>query len=70
LRVLSPEAAWRRLALLQQALDDAPALALAVRRLPLREQLTMTIELLRDAEGCDAGQDEPLPSNVLRFRPR
>jgi len=37
----------------------------AIRRLPIRDQLRMTLELLGDAD-----EPQPLPANVLRFRPR
>jgi hypothetical protein len=62
--VLAPGVAWQRLLLLQEVLDDQPELARAVRRLPLREQLSLTIALLEDDEA------QPLPANVVRFRPR
>jgi hypothetical protein len=68
--VVQPEAAWRRLALLQQALDDAPALAHAVRRLSLFDQLVLTIELLEDAEASESEFLDVLPPNVIPFRPR
>jgi hypothetical protein len=62
--VLPPGVAWQRLLLLQEVLDDQPELARAVRRLPVREQLSMTLALLEDDES------RPLPPNVVRFRPR
>ena len=62
--MLPPGVAWQRLLLLQEVLDDQPELARAVRRLPLREQLSLTLALLED------DQPQPLPANVLRFRPR
>ena len=63
--MVPPGVAWQRLLLLQEVLDDQPELARAVRRLPLRDQLSLTLELLDDA-------DEPQapPANVVRFRPR
>ena len=63
--VLPPGVAWQRLLLLQEVLDDQPELARAVRRLPLREQLAMTLQLLDDLEDT-----RPLPANVVPFRPR
>jgi hypothetical protein len=62
--VLPPGVAWQRLLVLQEVLDDQPELARAVRRLPLREQLSMTLALLENDE------PRPLPANVVRFRPR
>jgi hypothetical protein len=53
------------LLLLQEVLDDQPELARAVRRLPLRDQLSLTLELLEDAH-----EPQALPANVVRFRPR
>jgi hypothetical protein len=40
--------------------------AYAVRRLPLLDQLELTVELLNDVYGPEA----ELPSNVIPFRPR
>jgi hypothetical protein len=53
------------LLLLQEVLDDQPELARAVRRLPLRDQLSLTLELLEEAD-----EPQALPANVVRFRPR
>ncbi|HTD80212.1 MAG TPA: hypothetical protein VK898_21430 [Chloroflexota bacterium] len=63
--MVPPGVAWQRLLLLQEVLDDQPELARAVRRLPLRDQLSLTLELLDNA-------DEPQapPANVVRFRRR
>ena len=63
--VVPPGVAWQRLLLLQEVLDDQPELARAVRRLPLRDQLSLTLELLDDAD-----EPQALPANVVRFRPR
>jgi hypothetical protein len=47
-----------------------PAIAYVVRCLPLFEQLELTVELLKQAEWPDFEKPEPLPPNVVRFRPR
>lgn len=55
---------------MQQAVDQDPALANAVHCLPLYDQLDLTLELLRQEEWPDFDEPEPLPPNVVRFRPR
>ena len=70
--MLQPRAAWERLVLIQEVLGEQPALARALRSLPLYEQLTLTLELLDEEEEdwLTPFQTEPLPSNVVPFRPR
>jgi hypothetical protein len=63
--VVPPGVAWQRLFLLQEVLACQPELARAVRRLSLRDQLVMTIELLDEND-----EPSPLPPNVVLFRPR
>ncbi len=67
--MLSPQAAWQRLFWMQAVVADQPALAHAVRRLSLYEQLELTLQLLGD-EWPEAASPEPLPANVIPFRPR
>jgi hypothetical protein len=43
---------------------EQPALARAFQRLSLYEQLSITLELLREPE------DTAVPDNVVQFRPR
>jgi len=53
----------------QAVLAEQPAVARAVRRLSLYDQLALTLELLRDAE-CPDAQTSDLPANVIPFRRR
>ena len=62
--MLGPGAAWERLELLREVLLDQPPLARAFNRLPLYDQLLLTLELLHEPE------PDPLPDNVVPFRPR
>jgi hypothetical protein len=62
--VLPPGLAWQRLLQLQDVLAEQPELAHAVRRLPLYDQLAMTVELLLDSPETA----EALPANVIPFR--
>jgi hypothetical protein len=55
---------------MQQVLAEQPAVARAVRSLSLHDQLSLTLELLRTADWPDTQSREPLPANVVRFRPR
>ena len=64
--VLGPAAAWERLELLREVLLEQPPLARAFSRLPLYDQVLLTLELLQEAEA----ETEVRPNNVLRFRPR
>jgi hypothetical protein len=47
-----------------------PAVARAVRCLPLSDQLELTLELLCQRDWPDFDDVEELPPNVVRFRPR
>jgi hypothetical protein len=55
---------------MRHIVEHQPAIAHAVRCLPLYDQLKLTLELLRQREWPAFGEPEPLPPNVLRFRPR
>jgi len=55
---------------MQQVVADQPAIAHAVRCLRLRDQLELTLELLRQHDWPDVAESEPLPPNVVRFRQR
>lgn len=67
--MLPPSAAWQRLFHVQEVLAEQPAVARAVRSLSLYDQLSLTLELLRDSDWPEPDTRE-LPSNVLRFRRR
>ena len=45
-------------------------MAHAVRCLSLRDQLELTLELLRQDDWCEEERMDTLPPNVIRFRPR
>ena len=51
-------------------LAEQPLIAHAVRCLPLCDVLELQLELLRQPDWPDFEQPEPLPPNVIRFRPR
>ena len=68
--VLAPRHAWDRLRDMKQVVDRQPAIAHAIRCLPLYDQLELTLELLRQDDWPEFDQRERLPSNVVRFRPR
>jgi hypothetical protein len=55
---------------MQDVVERQPAIAYAVQRLPLFDQLELTVELLKQADWPDFEKPEPLPPNVVRFRPR
>jgi hypothetical protein len=63
--VLPPGLAWQRLLLLREVVTEQPELARAFQRLPLYDQLALTVDLLRDSDA----PPEPMPSNVILFRP-
>jgi hypothetical protein len=69
-RLLPPHAGWLRLKEVQNVLAEQPAIAHAVRCLPLYDQLQLTVELLQQEDWPDFDEPEVLPSNVIRFRPR
>jgi len=66
----SPEIAWMRLAHMRDVVRREPAVAHAVRCLSLRDQLELTLELLRQDDWCDDDPTDSLPPNVIPFRPR
>jgi hypothetical protein len=55
---------------MQFVLADQPLIAHAIRCLPLYDILELQLELLRQADWPDFEQPQPLPPNVIRFRPR
>jgi hypothetical protein len=62
--------AWARLKDMQQVIVDRPAIAHAVYCLPLYDQLELMLALLRQPDWPDFDEPEPLPPNVIPFRPR
>jgi hypothetical protein len=68
--VLAPDAGWQLLFRMQEVLAEQPAVARAVRRLSLHDQLSLTLQLLRTVDWPATPTAEPLPPNVVRFRPR
>jgi hypothetical protein len=70
--VLALHSAWRRLRDMQEVVAAQPAIAHAVRCLPLYDQLELTLELLRQEDWPDFEFEHPeeLPPNVIPFRPR
>jgi hypothetical protein len=69
-RRLPPHAAWARLKDMQQVVVEQPMVAHALRCLPLYDVLELTLELLHQNEWPEFDEPEPLPLNVIRFRPR
>jgi hypothetical protein len=68
---MTPPDAWRRLKDMQHVLTEQPLIAHAVRCLPLCDVLELQLELLRRLDWPEFDDDpEPLPANVIRFRPR
>lgn len=65
-----PDRGWRRLRDMHDGMERQPAIAYAVHRLTLFDQLELTLKLLMQDEWPDFGTPEPLPPNVVRFRPR
>ena len=55
---------------MQRVVVHEPAIAYAVRCLPLYDQLELTLELLRQDDWPDFERPEQLPPNVIRFCPR
>ena len=49
---------------------ELPAIARAVACLSLYDRLDLTLELLDQRDWPELEETEPLPTNVLRFRPR
>ena len=69
-RLLPPDRAWRRLRDVQDVVKHQSAVAHAVHCLTLFDQLELTLELLKQVDWPDFDAPEPLPPNVVRFRPR
>jgi hypothetical protein len=67
---MTPPDAWRRLRDMQHVLTEQPLIAHAVRCLPLCDVLELQLKLLRQPHWPEFDYDEPLPSNVIRFRLR
>jgi hypothetical protein len=55
---------------MQRVVAEQPTIAHAVRCLRLADQLELTLELLQQDEWPNFADSEPLPPNVVRFRPR
>jgi hypothetical protein len=55
---------------MQHVVLHQPAVAHAVRCLPLYDQLELTLELLHQDGWPHFAEPEPLLPNVVRFRPR
>ena len=70
MQVLPPGEGWRRVRDMQQVVVQQPAIAHALRCLPLYDQLELTLQLLQQDEWPQLDHPEPLPPNVVRFRPR
>ena len=68
--MLPPSAGWQLLVHMQTVLAEQPAVARAVRRLSLHDQLSLTLELLRQADSADTHSPKTLPANVIPFRRR
>ena len=69
-RLPPPDRGRRRLRDMHDVMEHQPAIAHAVRCLMLFDQLDLTLELLRQDDWPDFDTPEPLPPNVVRFRPR
>jgi hypothetical protein len=67
--VLPPYVAWARLNDMRQVVVHQPAIAYAVHCLPLCDHLELTLELFQQEYWPDFVQPEPLPPNVVCFRP-
>jgi hypothetical protein len=67
---LPTRVAWARVKDIQQVVVEQPAIAHAVYCLPLRDQLELMLELLRQCDWTEFGEPEPLPPTVIPFRPR
>jgi hypothetical protein len=68
--VITPPDAWLRLRDMQIVVAQQPAIAHAVRCLLLRDLLELQLELLHQSDWPEFEEPEPLPSNMVRFRPR
>ena len=67
--MLPSSGAWQRLRDIQDVVAHQPAIAHAVRCLPLCDQLELTLELLEQNRWPDF-EPEPLRPNVICFRGR
>ena len=67
---VTPLDAWRRIRDMQHVLADQPAVAHAVRCLSLCDLLELQLELPPQPEWSEFEEPEPLPPNVIPFRPR
>jgi hypothetical protein len=70
--MLSSDAAWQRIRVMQNVIAEQPNIAHAVRCLSLYDLLELQLELLHQPGWPDLVFQEPerLPANVIRFRPR
>jgi hypothetical protein len=68
--MLPASTAWARLRDMQHVVVEQPVVAYAVQCLPLYDVLELTVELLRQEAWPEFAEPEPLPPNVIRFRPR
>jgi hypothetical protein len=55
---------------MQNVLTQQPSIAHAVRCLSLYDLLELQLDLLRQPDWPEFDETEPLPPNVIRFRPR
>lgn len=62
--------AWRRIRDMQTVVAEQPAIAHAVRCLPLLDVLELQLQLLAQPDWPEFEEPEELPPNVIRFRPR
>ena len=67
---VTPTDAWQRIRDIQNVLADQPAVAHAVRCISLFDLLELQLELLRQPEWPEFEEPDPLPPNVIPFRPR
>ena len=67
---VTPIDGWHRIRDIHHVLADQPAVAHAVRCLPLCDLLELQLELLRQPEWPEFEEPESLPPNVILFRPR
>jgi hypothetical protein len=68
-QVLPPPDGWRRLRDMQRVVAYEPAVAHAVRCMPLYDQLELTLQLLQQDDWPQFDYLDPLPPNVVRPPP-